>query len=120
MLTLRKTGDAKPRFGNCNCPIFLNKKKEKKKYKNMLLKLGFEHTINVRLEPSFVRSKPSFFHFDIRDIYKYSLVLIFLSYNQYMEQYGINVMSNNLYYRQHIKGAMHKNRAAPSTTAVHP
>ena len=64
----------------------------------MLSKLGSERTINVRSEssfvhsePSFVRSEPSFFYFDIRDIYKYSFVIIFLSCNQYMEHYGINV-----------------------------
>ena len=70
----------------------------------MISKLGSERTINVRSEPSFVRSEPSFvrsepsfFYFDIRDIYKYSFVIIFLSCNQYMEHYGINVNVHSLY-----------------------
>ena len=73
----------------------------------MLSKLGSARTINVRSEPSFVRSEPSFvrsepsfvrsepsfFYFDIRDIYKYSFVIIFLSCNQYMEHYRINIIA---------------------------
>ena len=33
----------------------------------------------------------AFFHFNIRDNYKYSFVIIFYSCNQYVEHYGINV-----------------------------
>ena len=64
----------------------------------MLSKLGSERTINVRSEPSFVRSEPSFvrsepsfFHFDIRDIYKCKFLIIFLSCNESVTHYGINV-----------------------------
>ena len=64
----------------------------------MLLKLGSERTINVRSEPSFVRSEPSFvrsepsfFHFDFIGIYMYSFLIIFLSCNQFMIHYGINI-----------------------------
>ena len=70
----------------------------------MLSKLGSELTINVRSEPSFVRSEPSFvrsepsfFNFDFRGIYKYSFLIIFLSCNQFMTHYAININVHGLY-----------------------